>query len=232
MSGQTPVRGESGLNQAAEGVIKFSIERWERTPALDESLFFELERVRAKLVDRGLVGVDAATGIGYGNLSRRLDEGRFVITGSQTGGLASLDGRHYVIITGADFARGTVSCYGPVAPSSESLSHAAFYADARVGPDVNVGADMRVGAVLHVHWRARWEALLEAARDGRGYLEGRPFRVVGPEAAYGSRELYERIRALMAEPELDLPVLLALAGHESGLFAAGGDAEEAYRWLS
>src|SRR5262249_35839367 len=92
---------------------------------------------REVLARLSLVGRDPARyeGLGYGNLSARLapfgDVGRgrrrFLVTGSQTGGIPDLTLDHYCVVERYDVARNTVHSLGPVRPSSESLTHGAIY---------------------------------------------------------------------------------------------------------
>jgi len=187
----------------AEGVIKFTVGGHSTAGALPEANWAELERWRSELRSRGLVGRDAATGLGYGNLSVRRAAGGFVITGSQTGGLERLDGRHYSLVEAWDLASNRVERCGPALPSSESLSHAALYA-----------ADPRIGAVVHVHSASLWRRMLDA-----GELSA------GADLPYGSVALYTRLGELARGREA-LPFIVVLAGHEDGVFAAGRALDE------
>ena len=69
-----------------EGVIKFHVEH-ETEAGCGESDIVELTKWRKELRTAGLVGQDLARygGLGFGNLSKRLEDGTFLITASQTG---------------------------------------------------------------------------------------------------------------------------------------------------
>ena len=197
----------SASHGAAEGTIKFVVEACRVTPPLDRAAFDEVEAFRARLWPRELIGHDAVRGYGYGNLSARRREGGFVITGTQTGHLPVLDGSDYTVVNGWDFSRNTVRCTGPCRPSSEALSHAAFY----LRPEV--------GGVIHVHARGLWHALI---RDGALSTEA--------DIPYGSERLYRRIieRVVACTPPPPIPLLLVMKGHEDGVFAAGRNLAEAW----
>src|ERR1700720_856274 len=100
--------------------------------------FAELNRYRRKLLDLGMIGVDAS-GIGFGNLSVR--DGAtplFYITASATAGISELMPKDYAKVVAYDFARNWLQCEGSTVASSESLTHAAVYE-----------SDSTVRAVLH-----------------------------------------------------------------------------------
>lgn len=196
-------RDAAAAPPGTEGVIKFNIGLQRRTEALPEAEWVELEAWRSKLWWRGLVGYDEVLGLGFGNISVRRPSGGFVITGTQTGGLDRLDGRHYVSVDAWDFARNRVDCSGPMLPSSEAMSHAALYA-----------ANPAIGAVIHAHARSLWLRMLDARE------------LSTPEdVPYGSVALYTRLMELASGREA-LPFLVAVAGHPDGVFAAGGDPAE------
>ncbi len=238
----------------AEGTIKFTVGARVVTAALAPDEYLDVERYRSRLRRSGLIGHDAASGYGYGNISRRRPDGGFVISGTQTGHKPDLDGADYVIVEGWDFAAATVSCRGPCLPSSESLSHAALY------------RRQDIGAVIHVHSRPMWESLI---RDGALSTE--------EDIPYGSEALFRRLAGLVCGPDPlghaetaesvgqagslrtagdpdatpslrspcpaalpgpdapsgpavipGLPVVIVTKGHEDGVFAAGRDLAEAY----
>jgi len=182
----------------AEGVIKFTVGRHTRTDAVPDAEWADLESWRSRLRLRGLVGHDEAAGLGYGNVSVRRAAGGFVITGTQTGRLERLDGHGYVIVDAWDFARNSVDCVGPVLPSSEALSHAAFYA-----------ANAAIGAVVHAHSPSLWRRMLDSGDPS-----------TPADVPYGSVALYTRLGEMACDREA-LPFLVVLAGHEDGVFAAG-----------
>ena len=187
------------------GSIKFTCDR----VAVELSQFAgfdELNEYRRKLLDLGMVGVDA-NGIGFGNLSIRDGAtSRFYITGSATAGISELKPSHYARVVAYDFARNWLQCQGSVA-SSESLTHAAVYE-----------SEPAAGAVIHGHDMKLWAALLE---------EEAPATPKGVE--YGTQEMAYAVRDLLMFRNVKRRKIFAMAGHEGGVVAFGRDLEEAFR---
>jgi L-ribulose-5-phosphate 4-epimerase len=186
-----------------EGYIKFN-PQWTVAPPLPEEQIEEINRWRGVAYWLGLIGM-YPDGIGYGNISVRLDaEGRFLISGSATGGLPELDARHYCVVKSADPERNTVVCEGPIVASSESMSHAAIYLEC---PEVR--------AVIHAHHPELWRRLL--------------YRVPTTDGAvtYGSPEMAREITRLLQETDLRQTKIFVTEGHEDGIFAFGESLEEA-----
>ncbi len=189
-----------------EGTIKFSLAEFEETAPFADGVWRELELYRSRFHRAGLIGFDDASGYGFGNISIRGQGAEFVITATQTGHLPQLDGRHYCRVTHADFARNQLSCSGPAKPSSEALSHAAFY------------THPQIGAVVHVHNRVLWQKLI-----AEGCLS------TPAAVSYGSPELYRIITGIMNDPSRELPALLVTIGHQDGVFAAGRNLQEVWQ---
>lgn len=186
-----------------EGYIKFEA-RWTQAPPLPDADIDEINRWRQYVYELDFIGAYPG-GTGFGNISRRWDAaGRFLISGSATGNLETLDARHYCIVHSADPEQNLVFCEGPVIASSESMSHAVIY---RHCPEV--------GAVIHAHHRALWERWM--------------YRLPTTDAAvsYGSPEMAAEIVRLLREDNLGLGGVLITAGHEEGIFAFGRDLAEA-----
>jgi len=72
-----------------DGVIKYHFD-FQVTKPLEEGLFSEIELLRERLFALNLIGV-TEDGVGFGNISQRVDANSFVITGTQTGHLEKLD---------------------------------------------------------------------------------------------------------------------------------------------
>lgn len=189
----------------AEGVIKF---RADHTPCeLDSDVDVrELEAYRRVLSRLGLVGRDPARydGAGFGNVSQRLGrEGsdRFVVSGTQTGGLSALSRTHYVVVVAASLVDNVVTSAGPVLPSSESLTHAAIYA-----------ASPAIACVLHVHSPELFEARARLA-----------LARTSESAAYGTPAMADEVARLLEGGALARRRVLAMEGHEDGIVAFGED---------
>jgi len=188
-----------------EGVIQFSYALDAGDTAIDDAQFSRLAAWRSVLRDLQLLGEDPLRygGFGYGNLSVRHPDGGFVITASQTSGLATLGRAQLVHITRADLADFRVQATGAMAPSSESLTHAMLYQ-----------ADPRLNVVFHIHCPLIWRA-----RDALG------IPATAGDVPYGTPAMAQAVRSLLAR-ESHRPLLFATAGHEDGVFAAGATCRE------
>lgn len=197
-----PEKGEESPGRE-EGVVKFQC-RWieAEPPSGDEAA--QLVRLRNRLFKLGLIGV-YRNGVAFGNVSVRLPGSEeFIISGTQTGGIAELDRRHLTRVTSFDLERNSLTCRGEVKASSESLTHAALYS---VSSEIN--------AILHVHHPELWKRLL---RQVPATAEGVP---------YGTPEMAREVARLFRDSDLAEKRILVMAGHEEGIIAFGKDLEEA-----
>jgi ribulose-5-phosphate 4-epimerase/fuculose-1-phosphate aldolase len=152
---------------------------------------------RTRLFDEGLIGAEAS-GIGFGNVSIRIQGSRrFVISGTQTGCARALWARQYAKVVDWCIAENRVVSVGEVAASSESLSHGAAYA-----------VSSRVGSVLHVHSRILWET----------YMDRMPTTARSAEA--GTPEMAREIERLVPEA-LDGSRMIVMGGHRNGIISLG-----------
>lgn len=191
------------------GSVKFICEQ---VPANIPSFaqFKELNRVRSKLVDLGLVGVDA-NGIGFGNLSvRDGTTSRFYITGSGTGGIAELTPTDFSRVIAYDFSRNWLRCEGGRIASSESLTHAAVYES---DPDAR--------AVIHCHDLKLWKALLE---DGN-------IRRTPTGIEYGTPEMAYAVQRLLQATDVKHRKIFVMTSHEGGIVAFGKNIAHAFAVL-
>lgn len=191
---------------ADEGVIKFALDYAPDAP-LPLPLLRPLIAWRDVLARLDLIGQDPARygGAGFGNVSRRLQGSGFAISGTQTGGLPTLGPPHFARVTACDPARNRVQARGPVAPSSESLTHGMLYA-----------LDARVRFVFHVHspeiWRAREQLALPST---------------DPAVDYGTPAMAREIERLLASGATARRPIIAMAGHEDGVIGFGRTAAQA-----
>lgn len=194
----------------SEGVVKYAaLHDWGEAetfvrhlpPALREAAetalrgFPELDAARTALHDAGLVGVTGA-GIGYGNISLRLTEALFLISGSGTGAPRVLGKEEYALVRECDPEANTVRSFGPVQASSEAMTHWAVY---RAVPAAR--------CVIHIHSSRLFGALL-----AKGYPH------TPSSAAYGTPALSRAVSRLAAT----LPPrggVFVTAGHTDGVFA-------------
>lgn len=181
-----------------EGYIKYRSHLLEwQIPELEG--FEELNRCRTELFDLRLLGA-YPDGVGYGNVSMRVDAGRFIITGSATGAVRELGRDHYVLVESFDLKENSVRAVGRINPSAESMSHGAVYR-ARSG----------VGCVIHIHSRALFDYMRR-----EGYWE------TDPAIPFGTPELASAINDLVLSMLGDEGVFVT-AGHDEGIIAFGRD---------
>jgi len=186
-----------------EGYIKFHCE-WEKGPPLSRALLGSLSRGRQEMYRRGLIGV-YTDGIGYGNISHRTTNGHFIISGSSTGQYPQLGPEHYSLVKKIDLTNNSVWCSGPLAASSETMSHAVIYQEC---PEVN--------AVIHIHDLALWKALVHRAPTSSA------------TAQYGTPEMAKAIIQLIRNtPVRHREGYFVMAGHEEGLMVFGKDMAQA-----
>lgn len=189
-----------------EGVVKYRLD-FSPGPALPANLLADLIAWQRRLHGLGLLGRDPARygGLAYGNLSRRLDEGGFAISATQTADVAAPTPAHYAHVTAWDCAANQVTATGPAPPSSESLTHAALY-----------DADPAIGCVLHVHSPAIW-----THRKALG------LPTTAAAVPYGTPAMADEVGRLCRELDLPGPGVLAMGGHQDGVLGFGRDADEA-----
>ena len=196
------------MTDAEEGVTKFDLAFTPAAPLPDAPLAV-LNAWRSILWRLGLIGQDPARygGVGFGNVSQRLKSAsalRFVISGTQTGALAALDARHYAVVSACHPARNRVDAEGPIAPSSESLTHGMLY---RVDPAIRF--------IFHVHSSDIWSApALDLPRTA-------------DRIAYGTPAMAREMARLWRRGALARQRVLIMGGHTDGVIAFGRTAEQA-----
>lgn len=187
-----------------EGYSKYKCD-WRRAPALPVAVIHDLIQWRNRLYDAGLVGYSEEQGVGFGNLSIRADsDGKFIISGTQTGRIPRTDENSYSLVTACDIDENHVTCEGPVQASSEALTHAAVYE-----------LDSAIGAVVHVHSGKLWQTLLHRVPT------------TAADVRYGTPEMAREFRRLYRETDLAETGVAVMAGHEEGIVAFGCTVEQA-----
>ncbi len=199
-----------------EGVIKFRVAH--RQLALPARSYGELAAKliawREILAKTGLVGQDPARygGAGYGNVSARVGAPAsprgarpFLISGTQTSGLARVGLEQLCVVRSYDLANNSAVSEGSIHPSSESLTHGAIY---DLSPHIR--------AVLHAHAPTIWRHA--------GALR---LPTTDPAAAYGTTEIAYAAQRLYRESALSETRALAMGGHEDGVIVFGRTVEEA-----
>ncbi len=191
----------------SEGVIKFKF-NLKMSKEIDESYYLEIEKWRAILFKMRFIGEYPTQKVGYGNLSKRLVEKpeQFIISGTQTGKYPHLNGSQYTKVIKCDLRKMSLDALGPIAPSSESLTHFAIYHSC---PQVNF--------IFHVHHSELWKYMLENQFDKT------------PENInYGTQEMADAAKACIKNKSQGIFVM---AGHEDGIISYGKTAEEAGKIL-
>ncbi len=186
-----------------EGYIKFACDcEADQPPSWHE--VSTLNAWRERLFDLGLIGA-YPDGIGFGNVSLRCaNPTQFIVTASGVGGIRSLRRDQFTRVVGYDLSRNYVDCRGILKPSSESLTHAAFY-----------DASRSIQAVIHVHqlefWRAHLDKLPSTSRN----------------VPYGTPEMAIEIRHLLREKNASRHQICIMGGHEEGIIAYGNSISQA-----
>jgi len=164
------------------------------SPAIETALWAELNRVRTKLRELGLMGM-TSNGIGFGNLSLRVEGNKFLISGTATGASSVLGPDGYCLITSFDVDRNRVVSTGPVKPSSETMTHGVIY---RSCPNAN--------CVIHIHSRQIFDGMI---RDS--------YPATHETAAYGTPEIALAIGKLVGHDSEKNEGSIVLAGHDEGV---------------
>jgi ribulose-5-phosphate 4-epimerase/fuculose-1-phosphate aldolase len=187
-----------------EGYVKYR-SHWSPGPVADTAAVRLLEKWRRPLFVAGLVGHYEKYDVGFGNISiRDTEPGQFLITGTQTGKVAHTTAAHYSLVTGFDIDRNEVSCTGPVAASSEAMTHAALYE-----------LDASIAAIVHVHSRSLWDR----------YLHVLPTTDVA--VAYGTPEMATELKRLFRETVFSTDGIAVMGGHDEGLISIGTSLQQA-----
>ena len=160
-----------------EGYIKFDC-NWIPSNDIPLNKVAVLNVWREIMYKKGLIGV-YPDGIGFGNISLRCNEKTFLISGSATGGLATLNESHYSLVTNYDLSANSVTCVGPLKASSESLTHALIYE-----------CSAAINAVIHIHSLKLWTNFIHHVPTSSENI------------SYGTPEMANEIKRLFDETAL------------------------------
>lgn len=181
-----------------EGVIKYPLHHIDAE--LPENFnIAPLNAWRTLLFKLNLIGQDPLRyqGLGYGNISQRLNHQQFIISGTQTGHLETLQKSDYCLITEANPAQNQIHSQGLIKPSSEALTHASLYQH-----------DDSINAVIHVHSPIIWQN-----------TDKLKLPYTAAHIAYGTPDMANAVaELLMSNPNISLFTML---GHEDGVMAFG-----------
>jgi ribulose-5-phosphate 4-epimerase/fuculose-1-phosphate aldolase len=187
-----------------DGYVKFNC-KWIKSDLQEDIL--EVDKCRSNLYKLWLIGT-YPNGIGFGNISIRLNEKEFIISGTETGKYETLNKEHYTKVTNYDFSKNSLECKGPIKASSESMTHAAVYM-----------ADKNINAVIHVHNLKLWKSL-------KGKVPGTP-----KTAEYGTPEMAYSVIDLFKKTDVAKKKIFIMMGHEEGIVVFGKNMEEAEKNL-
>lgn len=182
-----------------EGYIKFNLHWDQKEFDFADDDFKLLNSYRTKLFELNLIGA-YPDGVGFGNLSIRLTENQFVITGSSTGNYKNLTKNHYALVKNFDLDKNYIHSVGLTKASSESLSHAAIYQSIQ-----------EVNAVIHIHHQKYWEK----------YLNKLP--TTPEDASFGTPEMAREISKLTTSEK----GIIIMGGHPEGIMAYGNSLNQA-----
>lgn len=187
-------------NKRDEGVIKYKcLLKFAPPPSFEN--YNELENWRSILFKLKFIGEYQPEGLGYGNLSKRLKEDEFIITGTQTGKLQRLTSEYYTHVKQCNLEKMSVSAVGKIKPSSESLTHYAIYKE---HPNLKF--------IFHIHDKSLWDFMLK-----NGYSST-------PENVdYGTQEMANSVKDCIKNQDSGI---FAMAGHEDGIIAYGTNASD------
>ena len=178
-----------------DGVIKYQAIHKNSSPPI-HILLNELDEIRTKLFDLGLVGI-YSDGIGYGNVSIRHEAG-CIISGTASGAIRVLGASGYCYVRSFDIQQNIVCTQGSVNASSESMTHCAIYQ-----------ANSLVQCVLHIHHRELWQKLLDEK-----------YQSTSADIPYGTPQMALSM-ATLVNTKATSSGLLVMAGHYEGIVAYG-----------
>ena len=185
-----------------EGYIKFYC-NWIEAEPISINQLLDINKWRDILYNLGLIGAYNNC-IGFGNISIRFNNRTFIITGSATGGLKTLNENHYVLVDEYNLMQNSIRCFGPIKASSESLSHAVIYE-----------CSHETNAVIHIHNLDMWKKLIHKIPTTR------------EDISYGTTEMANEIKRLFIETNVKSEKIIAMAGHQEGIIAFGNTLDEA-----
>ena len=199
-----------------EGVIQFTTQHEHRALSLARhgKLVQELAAWRRIFVQTGLLGSDVARyqGLGFGNLSGRVTplslprgQRRFLITGSQTGRCEEVSLQDFALVQRYCNRENWVQSAGGCLPSSEAMTHGAFY-----------DLTPMIRYVFHVHapsiWRQASRLRLPTSHC---------------EIGYGTPEMAHEVERLFRTSVLPETRVMAMGGHTDGIIGFGDTAQQA-----
>jgi hypothetical protein len=185
-----------------EGVIKFKFKLKPAKP-FSSADYMSIEKWRATFFEMKLIGEYPREKVGYGNMSERIEATeQFIITGTQTGKKESLNGSHYTKVTNCNLSKCYVEATGPIAPSSETLTHYAIYSTCS-----------QVKAIFHVHDKVLWN-----------YMISKEMESTSEKVSYGSEAMAQEASKCIGHKTNGAFVM---KGHQDGVIIYGSSPQQA-----
>jgi ribulose-5-phosphate 4-epimerase/fuculose-1-phosphate aldolase len=190
-----------------EGYIKYKFDLQKQVLKIDQSVFENINHWRSRLYKKMWIGI-YDNGVGYGNISVRISENDFYISGTATGGKEALNADQYTIVDYYNIEQNYIKCKGLIAASSESLSHAALYS-----------VNNSIHCIIHIHDSLLWNK----------YLNKLP--TTSTSASYGTTNMANALQECVLQMKKNFGVII-MGGHEDGIIAFGENLEQAYDLLN
>jgi len=178
-----------------EGVIKYKL-NWQQNKIEIDFNYDDIISYRQKCFDKNWIGYDEKYKVGFGNISERISNKQFIISGSQTGHLENLNETHFSLVENFDIEKNELNCIGESKASSESLTHAAIYK-----------LSNKVKAVIHIHHSKMWKRYFEQLPTSNKLIQ------------YGTPEMAFEIQRLYNEGQIVNSGILLMGGHQDGIIA-------------
>ncbi len=188
-----------------DGYVKYNMD-WHQSPEFPVPNALITYRNRLKSLN--LIGV-YPDGIGFGNISQRSNNSTFIISGTQTGEINIANAACFSHVLKVNISQNSLTCSGPVAASSEALTHAAIYA-----------ANPKINSVIHVHHLTLWEKLKNKQATIPENIE------------YGTIAMAAAMENMVGEIlTQQTQKIIVTAGHAEGIFTFGKSLDDAYATL-
>ena len=189
----------------------FKLDYKKTGPIVTPEEMHELDRYRDIFYSLKLIG-EAIGGVGYGNMSQRLEESdcevgkrQFAITGRGCSTLENISVNDYAKVIEYDLDNKLVTAEGPVEPSSESLMHGAIY-----------DFDQIYKSVVHVHSKPIW---INALKLG--------IPITPAYAEKGTDRLAIEAQKILKSTNAAELGIIALGGHQDGILSFGKSPKDA-----
>ncbi len=184
-----------------DGVIKYT-HRFKSHDLPKVELFKHIEFVRERLFALKLIG--ESCGVGYGNISCRVDKDTFIITGTQTGDMPNLNAENYALVEKCDESSFFISSSGVAKPSSESFTHKTLY-----------NLDPQINTIIHIHNNTIWNHMLK-----NRYL-------VTGDVEYGTKEMASETERIYKDIDPLTDPKFVMSAHKDGAFFFGKSSQDA-----